>query len=793
MKRFLNNFSKHKAEKTIEGDTPKSPSIHTNDSTASENTSVNSSIAFNPEPTRQLVKPLKILDLSLNYDQPPVQPNIVYPYKSISKSKRSFNSTWYKQYPWIEYSIQFDQIFCYYCRHSLPPSQHCNPNAGNLTIHGYSDWKHIGSMAKVHDKCDTHKLALAKYKGWCNSKIQGSVTTMIDSQIRVEVAKNRTMLKSLIRCAIYCARQDIGLRGHSETTEISEIVNNDIATENKGNFVELVKLLCIESQTFCSAYEALPKNAKYTSKIIQNDMISASSTVIAQSILKEVQEGSKIFSLIVDEARDDAKLEQMSICIRYVHNSVIKERFLGFVELKELNANALSCNIKLFLNNFGLDLSNCVSQSYDGASVMSGQFNGVQKKIKDMSGNLCPYIHCHAHKLNLVLVDVSRKVEEVHDTIGLLEAVYAFQSSSTLRYQVFFDKTGSKVPMHCDTRWVSKFKSIRYFKNNFTLVLTALKECTESSKSKEAAEAKGLLIQMNSLKTIVLLFCLDYILSLVNILSLNLQTTTLDYSRCAKLIKSTMEQLINLRSEKIFINIYNEAVSVFQTSNIEPNDTLRPTRELRISSTLDNYLTYSTLGASTSRKEKQNMSSKDTENEFKRVFFQILDNMNNEMIYRFTQNNEILNYIHASDPKSSEFLNSDLLVKLGNMYQPYTTNDFIEVLKNQCLIGKSLFLDNLTLSDLHQQISNYGETFDHVKKIIELVMAIPVSSASAERSFSTMRRVKTYLRSTMKSSRLSSLTLLSIDFENSDKLLKDPTAVLEVFASMKNRRIQFQI
>ncbi|VVC37862.1 Hypothetical protein CINCED_3A025771 [Cinara cedri] len=145
-------------------------------------------------------------------------------------------------------------------------------------------------------------------------------------------------------------------------------------------------------------------------------------------------------------------------------------------------------------------------------------------------------------------------------------------------------------------------------------------------------------------------------------------------------------------------------------ANIEPNDTLRPKREQRISSTLDNYLTYSTLGASTSRKEKQNMSSKDIENELKRVFFQILDNMNNEMIYKFTQNNEILNYIHASDPKSNEFLNSDLLVKLGNMYQPYTTNDFIEVLKNQCL-----------------------------------VMVIPVSSASAERSFSTMRRVKTYL------------------------------------------------
>ncbi|VVC35261.1 Domain of unknown function DUF4371 [Cinara cedri] len=340
---------------------------------------------------------------------------------------------------------------------------------------------------------------------------------MIDSQIRVEVARNRTMLESFIRCAIYCALQDI---------------------ENKGNFLELVKLLFIESQTFCSAYEALPKNSKYTSKIIQNDMISAASTMIAQSILKEVQE-------------------------------VIKERFLGFVELKDLNANVLSCNIKLFLNNFGLDLSNCVSQSYNGASVMSGQFNGVQKKLKicqeiEFSFSLC-----------------FKK--------GLLEAVYEFQSSSTLRYQVFFDKTGSKVPMHCDTHWVSKFKSNCYFKNNFTLVLTALKECTESSESKEAAEAKELLIQMNSLKTI---------------------TTTLDYSHCAKLIKSIMEQLINLRSEKIFINIYDEAVSVFQTSNVESNNTLHPTREQRISSTLDNYLTYSTLGASTSRKEKQNMSFK---------------------------------------------------------------------------------------------------------------------------------------------------------------------------------------
>lgn len=106
----------------------------------------------------------------------------------------------------------------------LPPSLHCNPNSGSLTVHSYSDWKHIGGMAKVHDKCDTHKLASVKYKGWCDSQIQGSVSTMINSQLKFEIERNRIVLKSLIRCAIYCARQDIGLRGHSET---SQIVNND--------------------------------------------------------------------------------------------------------------------------------------------------------------------------------------------------------------------------------------------------------------------------------------------------------------------------------------------------------------------------------------------------------------------------------------------------------------------------------------------------------------------------------------------------------------------------------------
>ena len=41
-------------------------------------------------------------------------------------------------------------------------------------------------------------------------------------------------------------------------------------------------------------------------------------------------------------------------------------------------------------------------------------------------------------------------------------------------------------------------------------------------------------------------------------------------------------------------------------------------------------------------------------------------------------------------------------------------------------------------------------------------MVLPVTSCEAERSFSTLRRIKTYLRSTMKQERLIGLALLNV-------------------------------
>ena len=67
-------------------------------------------------------------------------------------------------------------------------------------------------------------------------------------------------------------------------------------------------------------------------------------------------------------------------------------------------------------------------------------------------------------------------------------------------------------------------------------------------------------------------------------------------------------------------------------------------------------------------------------------------------------------------------------------------------------------------------------------------MTIPVTSATAEHSFSVLKRTKTYLRSTMVQERLTHLAVLSIERELSKNL--DLDSVVDRFRDMHPRRLQ---
>ena len=73
-----------------------------------------------------------------------------------------------------------------------------------------------------------------------------------------------------------------------------------------------------------------------------------------------------------------------------------------------------------------------------------------------------------------------------------------------------------------------------------------------------------------------------------------------------------------------------------------------------------------------------------------------------------------------------------------------------------------------------------------VTTLLRLFGTIPVSNATAERSFSALKRLKTYLRSTMGEERLTGLALLNVNKSTE----VDPDDVIELYASKKDRRIK---
>ena len=75
--------------------------------------------------------------------------------------------------------------------------------------------------------------------------------------------------------------------------------------------------------------------------------------------------------------------------------------------------------------------------------------------------------------------------------------------------------------------------------------------------------------------------------------------------------------------------------------------------------------------------------------------------------------------------------------------------------------------------------------FKQVCWIVRLIVLMPATNASSERSFSTMKRLKTYLRSTMGQTRLNHLMILNIEILD----CMDFTAVANEFVQGSEHRL----
>ena len=105
---------------------------------------------------------------------------------------------------------------------------------------------------------------------------------------------------------------------------------------------------------------------------------------------------------------------------------------------------------------------------------------------------------------------------------------------------------------------------------------------------------------------------------------------------------------------------------------------------------------------------------------------------------------------------------------------------------------KTLLPKDVTKSiDILNTIKSYWEEggFQTVWVTYRILLTIPVTVASVERSFFKLKLIKTYLRTTMSQKRLSSLAMISIENEYLDKL--NYNDLIEEFVSKNARRSNF--
>ena len=156
--------------------------------------------------------------------------------------------------------------------------------------------------------------------------------------------------------------------------------------------------------------------------------------------------------------------------------------------------------------------------------------------------------------------------------------------------------------------------------------------------------------------------------------------------------------------------------------------------------------------------------------------------------------NEVFGFLNPHTLLRSDSIEIDV-GKYEKMYDDDVnfTEFKLEIASFDQLVQSSSFIfeNDAAALDVLQWLSKHRlcESTPHLFMSLKLYLTVAVSIASCKTSFSKLKLIKSYLRSTMGKSRLAALLILSIE-SNLDETLSFDDIIFE-FASMKARHIQF--
>ena len=649
-----------------------------------------------------------------------------------------------------------DKIFCHVCVKAYKEkklSASCLEPTFIST--GYTNWKDATVNFANHEKSKCHADSL--FTTVTAPSTMRDIGESLSAQHARDKLERRQCFMTIIQNLQFLARQGLPLRGDGDETD--------------SNSMQLLKLRANDDSRITEWLKK--KTDKYTSGDIQNEILK----LMAMNVLRTVMQSfhtSKFFTILVDETTDSSNREQVVICLRWVDDAFeAHEEFIGLYEVDSITASTLVKVIKDVLLRMNLSLKKVRGQCYDGAAAMAGCRSGVAKIISDEEPRAL-FTHCYGHALNLACSDTIKKCVCLNDALFTTHEITKLIKKSPQRDACFQRLKASLAPttpgvrILCPTRWTVKADTLQSVLDNYTVLLETWQESLTVVKDSEMrARIQGVSAQMNTFSFLFGAMLGQLLLRHSDNLSRTLQHAHISAAEGQRVATMTVRTLETIRDDANFDMFWTKAKSFAEELGIE--EPQLPRR----------------------RKVPRSLEPGSAEPEFptsaishyRRLYFEGLDLIVSCIKDRFDQPGyKIYTQLECLALKAAQGESYD--EELSFVCQHYTPDFNLDSLKVQLETFKCDFsaLPGKSAVVTLQDVITYARSLSAAQKLLlsevvtllKLILVMPATNAVSERSFSALRRVKTFLRTTMNQDRLNHLMVLHIHKQITDDLnLKD--------------------
>ncbi|XP_076904716.1 uncharacterized protein LOC143560264 [Bidens hawaiensis] len=424
----------------------------------------------------------------------------------------------------------------------------------------------------------------------------------------------------------------------------------------------------------------------------------------------------------------------------------------------ETTALSLKAAIDDLFARQNLSIGRVRGQGYDGASNMSGEFNGLKALILKENSSAY-YVHCFAHQLQLVVVGLATKHYEIYRLYKELSNLVNVVGGSCKRIDLLREsqreslglnsevETGSgknqelSLARAGDTRWSSHEKTIIRLLTLYPSVIDVLEYIEKWGEfSNYQNESRGLQEFIKTFNFVFYLHLMKYILGVTNTLCQTLQRKDQDMLNAVKLVKLTDEGLKRYRLEG-FDSLLEDVTSFCEKYEIEVVDMEAEYVDPRF------------------KRKKTGITNR--HHYVVNNFNTVLDMQIQELGSRFNEvTTKLLTNMSSLSPSCNFSAFSKVnLINLAEMYPCDFDFDFDE--KDKLVYELGHYITNVKEDKRFSNLSGLGDLakmmvktrlhidYPLVYRLIKLSLVLPVATASVERCFSSMKNVKTDLRNRM--------------------------------------------